>query len=129
MILFLLAAAQAPERIPIDPPTQAAPTGSWSIQTDPCADSPYTPEGACPVGSRDVVVCARPNTELRLPLPAERGPPEGPRTSVAYLDGAEGPRGAPCSAVQQGCTTGVDLIRGALTLYRLGKKVIDPQGE
>ncbi|WP_374944458.1 hypothetical protein [Sphingomonas sp.] len=128
MIAALLLIQAVPARMPIDPPTQAAPERSWSIKTDPYAQAPYATE-RCPENSSDVVVCARPNAELRLPLPAERGPPDGPRKSVAYLDGAQGPQAAPCGAQQKGCTTGVDLIGGAKFLYKLGKKIADPDGE
>lgn len=128
MILALLLVQAAPERVAIDPPTEAAPERTWSIKADPYADAPYMTK-RCPAESSDVVVCARPNTELRLPLPAERGPPEGPRKSVAYLDGAQMPQGAPCAAMQKGCTTGVDLIGGAKFLYKLGKKIADPDAD
>jgi hypothetical protein len=125
MIPLLLLAVQAPERVSIDPPTQAAPEPRWSIQADPYADAPYRQE-QCPEQAGDtVVVCARPNTELRLPLPAERGPPDGPRTSVAYLDGAEMPQAAPCATMQKGCTVGLDLIGSARVLYKAGKRIVE----
>ncbi len=128
MILALLLLA-AQERVAIDPPSQAAPERRWSIKTDPYADAPYAAE-RCPEPTGDsIVVCARPNTELRLPLPAERGPPDGPRKPVAYLDGAEGPRSAPCATIQQGCTTGLDLIGGARVLYKAAKKIGDPDAD
>lgn len=128
MMLALVLIQVAAARVPIDPPTQAAPDRTWSIKADPYADAPYRTE-RCPESGSDVVVCARPDTGLRLPLPAERGPPDGPRKSVAYLDGAEGPQGTPCAAMQKGCTTGVDLVRGAKFLYKLGKKIADPDAD
>ena len=39
------------------------------------------------------------------------------------------PQGTPCAAIQKGCTTGVDLIGGAKFLYKLGKKIADPDAD
>ena len=128
-MILAIALLAAQDRVAIDPPTEAAPDRRWSIQADPYADAPYRQE-QCPEQTGDtIVVCARPNTELRLPLPAERGPPDGPRTSVAYLDGAEGPQAAPCATSQKGCTVGLDLIGSARVLYKAGKKIVDPDAD
>ena len=104
MILLLLAqvATPAPAATPPDP-GHGTPPARISILVDP------TPACPPPVpGSKDVVVCARPNQEQRLPLPDERGPPDGPVASNPELTG----RGAlaavatPCAALQGGCQVG-----------------------
>jgi hypothetical protein len=104
MILFLLL-AQVATPAPATPPDpgRGAPPARISILVDP------TP--ACPPpaqGSKDVVVCARPNQEQRLPLPDERGPPNGPVASNPELtgSGALAAEATPCAAHQGGCTVG-----------------------
>jgi hypothetical protein len=90
-------------------PGDAARSRAWhaarriSILVDP------TPACPPPVqGSKDVVVCARPNQEQRLPLPDERGPPDGPVPVNPNMtgSGALAAEATPCAAHQGGCTVG-----------------------
>ena len=108
MILSLQAvtSAAAPERFSILAP----------VQTEPCKrQPPPTPE--------EVVVCATVIPTQRLPLPAERGPPDRPTAVNPYLrpDVAMNAAAAPCATVQGGCQVGVDV--GAV---RLLGKLVDP---
>lgn len=105
------APAAAPERFSILAP---APTETCKRQPLP------TPE--------EVVVCATVTPTQRLPLPAERGPPDRPTPINPYLrpDVAMNAAAAPCATVQGGCQTGVDMIGGGVAAVRLLGKLIDP---
>jgi len=93
-------------------------TAAPAITSDPGHGTPPTrisilvdPTPACPPpvpGGKEVVVCARPDQEQRLPLPNERGPPDGPVASNPNLDGsgALAVAATPCAAHQGGCTVG-----------------------
>jgi hypothetical protein len=103
MIGLLLAQIATPVPTPPPDPGHGVPPAKISILVDP------TP--ACPppvAGSKDVVVCARPNQEQRLPLPDERGPPDHPVASNPELtgSGALAAESTPCAAHQGGCTVG-----------------------
>jgi hypothetical protein len=103
VIFLLLAQIATPAPATPADPGHGAPPVRISILVDP------TP--ACPPsvpGSKDVVVCARPNQEQRLPLPDERGPPDGPVASNPELtgSGALAAEATPCAARQGGCTVG-----------------------
>ncbi|HEU0066061.1 MAG TPA: hypothetical protein VFQ57_02345 [Sphingomonas sp.] len=125
---LLLIAVQ--DRVPIDPPTEAAPERRWSILADPYARTALAGGPPCPDSNPgEVVVCARNTIEERLPLPEERGPPDGPRKVVKYLDGAQGPSGPPCAADLTGCTTGIDLIGGVVKVFKAAKKITNPDAE
>ncbi|MCW3846183.1 hypothetical protein OF829_02960 [Sphingomonas sp. LB-2] len=105
------------------PHVDADGTQRWSILADPCAAVTGDP-------TRDeIVVCGSAAAgSPRLPLPAERGPPDRPMPSNPYVTG----RGAlaatvpPCATLSQGCTTGIDLFGGATALVRLMGKAVDP---
>jgi hypothetical protein len=101
----------APERFSILAP----------VQTEPCRRQPLpTPE--------EVVVCATVIPTQRLPLPAERGPPDRPTAVNPYLrpDVAMNAAAAPCATVQGGCQVGVDMIGVGVGAVRLLGKLIDP---
>ena len=82
------------------PPAHPEPGKPFSILADPVPD--------CPKDASDVVVCARSNQEQRLPLPDDRGPPDGPVPSNPYVTGtgALAAEGTPCGAAIKGCTVG-----------------------
>lgn len=111
-ILALLLAAQAvavpavPRPIPAGPPQR--------IVLSDC------PEGA----DGEIVVCAAPD-KPRLPLPDERGPPDGPRRPTgdprAALDA-----GDPGACALRGCQVGVNVIGAGTAAIRLIGKLIDP---
>ncbi len=117
--LLLLAGAQ-------DAPAAAKPeqdadgTRRWSILVDPCASARTGPE--------QIVVCGDVASNPRLPLPAERGPPDHPMPSNPDLSGAGAlaATNAPCGTRMGGCATGIDLFGGGTALVRLVGKVIDP---
>jgi hypothetical protein len=103
ILLLLLAQVASPAPATPPDPGHGTPPARISILVDP------TPACPPPVqGSKDVVVCARPNQEQRLPLPGERGPPDGPVASNPELtgSGALAAEGTPCAAHQGGCTVG-----------------------
>lgn len=69
--------------------------------------------------SGDILVCGETDTAMRIPLPEERTPdPSQPYQGEPRLD-----PGRPCPPT--GCT-GVNFIQGATFLYRLARKIIDP---
>lgn len=92
-----------------------APPQSHSVLHQPCESS-----------DTDVVVCAR--RPERLPLPGERGPPDGPTPSNPDVTGAGAlaAQRVPCSARQGGCTVGVDILGAGTAAIRLVGKLIDP---
>ena len=109
--LQAVTSAAAPERFSILAP----------VQTEPCKrQPPPTPE--------EVVVCTTVIPTQRLPLPAERGPPDRPTPINPYLrpDVAMNATAAPCATVQGGCQIGVDMIGGGVAAVRLLGKLIDP---
>ena len=55
----------------------------FSILVD--ASPPCPPVHAAREDKGDIVVCARSNQQQRLPLPDERGPPDGPAPSNPYM--------------------------------------------
>ncbi len=67
----------------------------------------------------DIVVCSR-DESARLPLPDERGPPDGPYRPVGEARADPGP---PCPPT--GCT-GVNLLKVPIFLFRLARKLADP---
>lgn len=75
----------------------------------------------------DVVVCANALPAQALPLPAE-AVSDKPVPVNGYLTGrgALNAEGAPCAAVQRGCTTGVDMIGGGVALIRGIQKLVAP---
>jgi len=100
---------------------QAAPPATQTTAT--VAQPERTPHGGerfsilvdtppCPSGkaSNEVVVCGREgeSQQPRLPLPDERGPPEGPAPSNPELSGsgALAAEGTPCAAHMGGCQVG-----------------------
>ena len=129
-LLALAAVQDAPP--PQDPPVPADTTANrpetdkdgtqrWSILVDPCASVTGNQD--------DIVVCgAAAAGSPRLPLPAERGPPDRPVPGNPYLSGsgALASVSAPCATRSEGCTTGINLLGGATTLVRLIGKVVDP---
>ncbi|WP_430635904.1 hypothetical protein [Sphingomonas hankookensis] len=93
-----------------------------SILVDPCASRRRN--------SRDdeILVCGDVARDPRIPLPAERTPPDRPLASNPYADGRGAAMAAasPCATLSQGCTTGVDLFGGGTFLVRAVGKLIDP---
>lgn len=102
-------------------PQQAA-DGSqrWSVLAEPCASAQ--------TGADQIVVCGKDVNAPRLPLPAERGPPDRPmpsnpdRTGIGALNAVE----TPCAARVGGCQVGVDIFGAATTLVRGVGKVVSP---
>lgn len=92
---------------------QATPPQSFSILHEPCASS-----------GTEVVVCAR--KPDRLPLPDERGPPDGPTPSNPDVTGTGALAPVACAARQRGCQVGVDVIGMGVAAVRLVGKLIDP---
>jgi hypothetical protein len=128
MLLAMLLALVGAQDVPFPPqakqdaPAKAA-DGSerWSILADPCA--------AATSNRDDIVVCGSTAAATpRLPLPAERGPPDRPMPSNGDLSGAGAlaATASPCATLSQGCTTGVDIVGGATSVARLVGKAIDP---
>ena len=100
---------------------QTAPDGTqrWSILADPCAAARTQDE---------IVVCARgTETTPRLPLPAERGPPDRPMPSNPDVSGAGALAAAqtPCATDSNGCTVGLDIFGAGTALIRGVGKLID----
>jgi hypothetical protein len=93
---------------------QTAPPQSFSILHEPCASN-----------GTEVVVCAR--KPDRLPLPNDRGPPDGPTPSNLDLTGMGALAPVPCAARQRGCQVGVDVIGMGVAAVRLVGKIIDPK--
>lgn len=105
------------------PAVDASGGQSWSILVDPCAAVTGNP------AKDEIVVCGSAAADSpRLPLPAERGPPDRPMPSNPDLSGsgALAATGAPCATLSQGCTVGMDLFGGGTALVRLIGKVVDP---
>lgn len=78
----------------------------------------------------EIVVCKRTGRAPRLPLPAERGPREGPRTATGEIAAASAApvRKGSCGvqASDQGCIGGLPIIAGAILLVKMAGKLIDP---
>ena len=69
--------------------------------------------------STDIIVCGGTDNAMRIPLPEERAPdPNARYHGEPRLD-----PGRPCPPT--GCT-GINFIQGATFLYRLARKIIDP---
>ena len=126
MILLLLA-AQAATPAPAAPAPE--PTRFSILQpvgTEPCVKRG---KDGKPVGNpEDIIVCGKPLPLQKLPYPNEVVLNE-PRPSNPYLTGAGAmavEHGAPCGAVQRGCTTGVDFFGGGTQVVRLIQKVVAP---
>jgi hypothetical protein len=88
---------------------------------------PVTDERCVRHPGDDVVVCANALPAQALPLPAE-AVSDKPVPINGYLTGrgALNAEGAPCAAVQRGCTTGVDMIGGGVALIRGIQKLVAP---
>ncbi|MBB5711734.1 hypothetical protein [Sphingomonas xinjiangensis] len=103
---------------------ETTPGGSqrWSILADPCAGRPLRPDEVLVCGQRDG------SQSARLPLPAERGPPDRPMPGNPDISGAGALAltNAPCATRSGGCTTGIDLLGGGTMLIRGIGKLIDP---
>lgn len=117
--LLLLLGAQDATSV-AHPAQDANGTQRWSILADPCASAK--------TGEDNIVVCGSNAESARLPLPAERGPPDRPMPSNPEVTGmgALAATQSPCATLSQGCTTGVDLFGGGTALVRLVGKIIDP---
>ncbi len=102
------AAASPPERI--------------SILVDPCASRRRNSQ------DDEILVCGEQARDPRIPLPAERAPPDRPLASNPYADGrgAIAASASPCATRSEGCTTGVDMIGGGAFAIRAIGKLIDP---
>ncbi|HWK36939.1 hypothetical protein [Sphingomonas sp.] len=119
LIAVLLVLAGVQDATVAQPAVASDGTQRWSILADPCAS---------PGNGDDIVVCGRGIPEARLPLPAERGPPDRPMPSNPNLTGmgALAAAAPPCAAAIGGCTVGVDVFGGAAFLVRAAGKIIDP---
>lgn len=127
MTALLLAGAAAQDRpvaateATVQAPQQAADgTQRWSVLADPCASAQTGPDA--------IVVCGKGVDVPRLPLPAERGPPDRPMPGNPDGSGAGALAltSAPCATRMAGCTTGIDLFGAATTAVRLVGKAVDP---
>ncbi|MEH3040820.1 MAG: hypothetical protein PGN21_12225 [Sphingomonas paucimobilis] len=100
----------------------ASPPERISILVDPCASQRRHSQ------DDEILVCGEGVREPRLPLPAERGPPDRPLASNPYADGRGAQLAAadPCATRSEGCTTGVDMIGGGVFAIRAIGKLIDP---
>ena len=95
IVLILFAqAATAPSALPPVPERFSILATAQSCHTEP--------------GTDDVVVCGK-REGPRLPLPDERGPPEGPQPSNPHLTpiGVMAAAGTPCAVALQGCQVGI----------------------
>ena len=68
-----------------------------------------------------IVVCKGRDQALRLPLPVERGPIDGPRRRNG--DVSSTPPGPPCPP--GGCT-GINLLSVPKVFYKIVEKIVDP---
>lgn len=113
-------AAPAPQGSSVAQPAREADgTQRWSILADPCPSAQ---------GQDEILVCGTAMADAqRLPLPAERGPPDGPIPSNPDLSGtgALAVAGAPCATRSEGCGTGLDIFGGATFLVRAVGKIVD----
>jgi len=119
MPLILLALAAAPQQPAAHP---APPPQRFSILVDPCARARSQP-------GTDVVVCGNTAADSpRLPLPAERGPPDHPVASNPDKTGirALAAEPTPCAAVQRGCQVGVNMVGAGTSVVRLVQKLVSP---
>lgn len=125
MLLLLLAAQVATPAPATAPP--AAPTKFSILQ--PVATEPCAKRGSVPASEADdVVVCGRPLPSQTLPYPDEvvldEPRPSNPdRSGIGALAVEDG---TPCSAVQSGCTTGIDIFGGGTQVVRFIQKVVAP---
>lgn len=103
--------------------TAAPPEGatSWSVLAEPCSSARS--------GAEDIVVCGRVAPTPRLPLPADREPPDRPMPSNPDVTGIGALRAAaaPCATRSEGCTVGLNLIGPAVTLVRGVGKILSPE--
>lgn len=121
LLALMLAAAQQGAPAPAPAAPAAAPQ-RFSILADPCARERSLP-------GTDVVVCGRNAADSpRLPLPAERGPPDRPIPSNPNMSGvgALAASNTPCAAVPRGCQVGVDVFGAGTSAIRLVQKLIAP---
>ena len=87
-----------------------------------------------PFDSDEILVCGKDESaKQRLPLPAERGPRDGPRraTGEAPRASAAAIGGPSCGVLQNGrsCGGGLNVMAGAALLVKGIIKVIDPEAE
>ncbi|HMI21060.1 MAG TPA: hypothetical protein VK533_16125 [Sphingomonas sp.] len=88
---------------------------------------------ALPSHANEVVVCGngRGGSAERLPLPDERGPPDGPRAAIgepvsgkqALIDAAQ-----PCRAANCPAHGAVDLVAAGTGLAQVVRAIVDPEG-
>jgi hypothetical protein len=76
----------------------------------------------------EVLVCGQGDSAARLPLPAERGPPDRPMASNPDLSGsgALAVVSSPCATLSQGCGVGMDIFGGGTFVVRAVGKLVDP---
>jgi hypothetical protein len=92
------------------------------VANEPCVRRGKT------VDPDDIVVCGKPLPSQKLPYPNEVVLNE-PKPSNPYLTGSGAlavEDSTPCSSVQRGCTTGVDIFGGGTQVVRLIQKVVAP---
>ncbi|MGH6617257.1 hypothetical protein [Sphingomonas sp.] len=114
LLALLLQAAPGPEK----PPAGDAPQ-RWSILV-PVANEPCRPAAT----GDDILVCADPLPNQRLPLPNE-AVPDGPRPSNPNRTGvgALAASAAPCATQMGGCTVGfgppiIPMVQGLVGLAK-----------
>lgn len=83
--------------------------------------------------SQDIVVCAESNAKHRLPLPDERGPPEGLRLASGNIPSASARRvyTGGCGTIQgeRMCGGGISILSAVPLLFKGIKKLADPDGD
>lgn len=120
----------------------AGPPAPVAAKTTPAAQAialyrdehmPHALPPPCRQGAHgEIVVCGGDGrSQYRLPLPDERGPPEGPRreAGVAAASAAPVTTGS-CGTQDQGehCGGGVSVVGAALFGIQLARALIDPEG-
>lgn len=123
-MLLIALALQAATAAPAPTAPTGAPTGA---PTRMSILVPVANERCVRQAGGDIVVCADALPAQSLPLPNE-AVSDKPVPVNRYLTGrgALNAEGAPCAAVQRGCTTGVDMIGGGVALVRGIQKLIAP---
>lgn len=120
MLLLLLAAQSAGPAVAPPAPT------SFSI-LQPVPDEPCVRRGTKGTHPDDIVVCGKPLPSQALPYPNEvvldEPRPSNPDLRATRALDLSTPS---CAAVQSGCTTGVNIFRGATQMVRLVQKAIAP---
>ena len=127
-LLALLAAAPAAAQAPALDAAQAL-ERAREMTAMPSADCPRNP-----FDPDEILVCGRDESaRQRLPLPAERGPREGPRGATGEVAAASAApiRSHGCSVMQGGeiCSGGISVLAAVPLLVKGVITLIDPEAE